>query len=33
MDRRGFVAIPGRRDEPAGILLDGIAGMPGCLTD
>lgn len=25
-------AAPGRRDELIGILLDGVAGMPGCLS-
>ena len=25
-------AIPGQRDALAGILLDGAAGMPGCLS-
>lgn len=25
-------AIPGRRDDLAAILLDGIVGMPGCLS-
>ena len=24
--------VPGRRDEMIAILLDGVAGMPGCLS-
>ena len=27
-----IVAIEGRRDELSGILLEGVAGMPGCLS-
>lgn len=27
-----MTSIAGRRDELAGILLDGVAGMPGCLS-
>src|SRR6266852_5057127 len=27
-----IIAIPGRRDELIGILLEGIVGMPGCLS-
>jgi quinol monooxygenase YgiN len=25
-------AVPGRRDELIGILVDGVGGMPGCLS-
>jgi quinol monooxygenase YgiN len=25
-------AVPGKRDELIAILLDGVAGMPGCLS-
>jgi quinol monooxygenase YgiN len=25
-------SVPGRRDEFIAILLDGVAGMPGCLS-
>lgn len=27
-----MTAHPGRRDELAAILLDGVSGMPGCLS-
>lgn len=27
-----MVALPGKRDELAGILLDGVESMPGCLS-
>ena len=27
-----MIATPGKREELAQILLDGIAGMPGCLS-
>ncbi|MFC3711599.1 putative quinol monooxygenase [Sphingoaurantiacus capsulatus] len=27
-----MIAHPGKRDELAKILLDGVAGMPGCLS-
>ena len=27
-----FKAVPGARDELVGILLEGISGMPGCLS-
>ncbi|QSX39715.1 putative quinol monooxygenase [Shewanella cyperi] len=27
-----LVAAPGKRDELASILINGIAGMPGCLS-
>jgi len=27
-----MMATPGRRDALIGILLDGVSGMPGCLT-
>lgn len=27
-----MIAKPGKRDELAGILLDGVAAMPGCLS-
>ena len=27
------VALPGRRDALVAILLEGSAGMPGCLSD
>lgn len=27
-----MLAAPGRRDELIAILLDGVAGMPGCLS-
>lgn len=27
-----MIAQPGRRDELAAIMLDGVGGMPGCLS-
>lgn len=27
-----IVAVEGRREELAGILIDGVGGMPGCLS-
>ncbi len=27
-----MTAVPGRRDALVAILLDGVAGMPGCLS-
>jgi quinol monooxygenase YgiN len=27
-----MTAVPGRRDELVAILLDGVGGMPGCLS-
>jgi quinol monooxygenase YgiN len=27
-----MVAVPGNRDALAGILIDGVGGMPGCLS-
>ncbi|HEY0970749.1 MAG TPA: putative quinol monooxygenase [Gemmatimonadales bacterium] len=27
-----MTAVPGKRDELVRILLDGVAGMPGCLS-
>lgn len=27
-----MIAAPGRRDELIAILLEGVAGMPGCLS-
>jgi quinol monooxygenase YgiN len=27
-----IVAVNGRREELMGILIDGVAGMPGCLS-
>lgn len=27
-----IVAVPGRRDELIHILIEGVAGMPGCLS-
>ncbi|HLT92296.1 MAG TPA: putative quinol monooxygenase [Woeseiaceae bacterium] len=26
------IAVPGKRDELVDVLLDGIGGMPGCLS-
>lgn len=27
-----MIAVPGQRDELISILVDGVAGMPGCLS-
>lgn len=27
-----MIAVPGKRDELANILLEGVVGMPGCLS-
>jgi quinol monooxygenase YgiN len=27
-----MIAVPARRDDLVGILVDGVAGMPGCLS-
>lgn len=27
-----MIAVPGKRDELIAILLEGVAGMPGCLS-
>lgn len=27
-----MLAVPGKRDELVSILVDGVAGMPGCLS-
>lgn len=27
-----MMAVPGKRDELVQILIDGVAGMPGCLS-
>lgn len=27
-----FAAAPGKRDDLVSILIDGVAGMPGCLS-
>lgn len=27
-----MIAVPGRREELASIMIDGVGGMPGCLS-